>query len=54
VSFAYGGGRAALRASSIWFAAAGKTTAFVGRSGAGKSSLLALVPRLFDPTAGGC
>ena len=31
---------------------AGKTTAFVGRSGAGKSSLLSLVPRLYDATAG--
>ena len=33
-------------------AAAGKTTALVGASGAGKSSLLNLVPRLFDPQDG--
>jgi subfamily B ATP-binding cassette protein MsbA len=30
----------------------GKTTALVGRSGSGKSSLMALVPRLYDVTGG--
>ncbi len=30
----------------------GKTTALVGRSGSGKSSLMALVPRLYDATSG--
>ena len=30
----------------------GKTVAFVGRSGAGKSTVINLVPRLFDVTAG--
>lgn len=51
VSFGYGGEAAALSGVDL-VAAAGKTTAFVGRSGAGKSSLLSLVPRLFDPTGG--
>jgi subfamily B ATP-binding cassette protein MsbA len=33
-------------------APAGKTTALVGRSGSGKSTMLALVPRLYDATEG--
>lgn len=31
---------------------AGKTVAFVGRTGSGKSTLVSLIPRLFDPTEG--
>lgn len=31
---------------------AGKTTAFVGSSGVGKLTLLALTTRLYDPTEG--
>lgn len=51
VSFAYGAEGMALNDLHLTLPA-GKTTAFVGRSGAGKSSLLSLVPRLFDPTSG--
>lgn len=51
VSFAYGEGREVISDVSL-VAEAGKTTALVGRSGAGKSSLLSLLPRMFDPTSG--
>lgn len=51
VGFAYPNGGTALNAVTLTVPA-GKTTAFVGRSGAGKSSLLSLVPRLVDPTEG--
>ena len=33
-------------------ATAGQTTAIIGSTGAGKSTLVGLMPRLFDPTAG--
>jgi ATP-binding cassette, subfamily B, multidrug efflux pump len=32
--------------------AAGSTVAFVGRTGSGKSTLVHLIPRIFDPTSG--
>jgi len=51
VDFSYGDGRNVLSGVTLK-AEAGKTTAFVGRSGAGKSSLLSLLPRMADPTAG--
>jgi subfamily B ATP-binding cassette protein MsbA len=50
VSFSYGAQEALAEVSLT--AAAGRTTALVGRSGSGKSTLLALVPRLMDPAAG--
>lgn len=51
VSYRYPDGSIALDGIDL-VVPAGKTTAFVGRSGAGKSSLLSLVPRLFDPGEG--
>jgi ATP-binding cassette, subfamily B, bacterial MsbA len=50
VAFRYGEQEALAGVSLI--AAAGRTTALVGRSGSGKSTLLALVPRLMDPAGG--
>ena len=51
VSFAYPGGREVLHEIDLTIAA-GTTTAVVGPTGAGKSTLVGLVPRLYDPTAG--
>lgn len=52
VSFAYRqGAELALEGIDLDIAA-GETVALVGRTGSGKSSLLALIPRLFDPVAG--
>ncbi len=51
VSFSYGPGRAAL--SNVTFRVpSGKTVAIVGASGAGKSSLVRLLLRLYEPDAG--
>ncbi|MCQ4082845.1 ABC transporter ATP-binding protein/permease [Streptomyces sp. RB6PN25] len=56
VSFAYGDGEAeespeALSAIRLQIPA-GQTVAFVGETGAGKSSLVKLVARFYDPTSG--
>jgi len=52
VSFAYpGGGREVLHEVSLE-AKAGQTIAVVGATGAGKSTLVHLIPRFYDPTAG--
>lgn len=51
VSFAYGGEEAALTGVDLRVPA-GQTVAFVGETGAGKSTLVKLVARFYDPTGG--
>lgn len=51
VSFAYNDGGKVLKSVQVEFQP-GKTTALVGPSGGGKSTLLNLVLRLYDPTEG--
>ncbi len=51
VSFAYADGTEALNDVSF-VAKAGKTVALVGESGAGKSTIMNLIPRFFDVNAG--
>jgi ATP-binding cassette subfamily B protein len=51
VNFAYANGMPVLQELTI-HCEAGKTTALVGPSGGGKSTILNLILRLYDPTAG--
>ncbi|MFF3779864.1 ABC transporter ATP-binding protein [Streptomyces sp. NPDC001933] len=51
VSFAYGGAEEALIGVDLRIPA-GQTVAFVGETGAGKSTLVKLVARFYDPTGG--
>ncbi len=51
VSFSYSGGPAALSGLSLAFPA-GRTSALVGASGAGKTTILNLVPRFYDAASG--
>ena len=51
VGFTYPDGHVALRDFSLEIHP-GRRTAFVGRSGAGKSTIFNLLPRLYDPTEG--
>jgi ATP-binding cassette, subfamily B, multidrug efflux pump len=51
VSFSYNGERNALSELSFTIDE-GKTVAIVGRTGSGKSTLVSLIPRLFDPSEG--
>ncbi len=51
VSFAYSGGPAALSGLSLSFPA-GRSSALVGASGAGKTTILNLIPRFYDVSAG--
>jgi subfamily B ATP-binding cassette protein MsbA len=52
VGFSYGAAKAAAVRDLTLDIAGGQTVALVGRSGAGKSTVLNLVPRLFDVDAG--
>jgi len=45
------GGREALRSITLTIAA-GETVAIVGHTGSGKTTLVSLIPRLFDPSSG--
>ena len=51
VSFAYAGGEPLLRGIDLEVEA-GRTLALVGATGSGKSTLVSLLSRLYDPTAG--
>src|SRR5262249_37327292 len=51
VEFAHTPGRPVLRAISCRVEP-GQTVAIVGKTGSGKSTLVSLLPRLFDPVAG--
>lgn len=51
VSFAYDGAEAVLRGINL-AVPAGQCVAILGATGAGKSVLMSLVPRFFDPTGG--
>jgi ATP-binding cassette subfamily B protein len=51
VTFGYGSGRPVINELSLVFEA-GKTTALVGPSGGGKSTILNLILRLYDPSSG--
>lgn len=52
VTFNYPGAEAPVLANISFAAQTGKTTAIIGSTGAGKTSLIQLVPRLFDVTTG--
>jgi ATP-binding cassette subfamily B protein len=53
VEFAYPGADYPVLCDISFTARAGETTAIIGSTGAGKTTMLNLVPRLFDATGGG-
>ena len=52
VGFAYPGAEQPVLSGLSFIARAGKTTAIIGSTGAGKTTLVNLMPRLFDATSG--
>lgn len=52
VGFAYPGAERAVLSGLTFTARAGQTTAIIGSTGAGKTTLVNLMPRLFDATTG--
>jgi ATP-binding cassette, subfamily B, multidrug efflux pump len=52
VSFQYPGASAPVLRDVSFRVGAGETLAFIGSTGAGKTTLVSLIPRLFDATAG--
>lgn len=52
VSFAYPGADGNVLEDITFKAEAGKTTAIIGSTGCGKSTIVQLIPRLYDPTSG--
>lgn len=52
VTFAYSGADEPVLHDITFTAVPGQTTAFVGSTGSGKSTLINLIPRFYDPTSG--
>lgn len=52
VTFSYGGAESPVLHDISFTAEPGKTTAFVGSTGSGKSTLINLIPRFYDPSSG--
>lgn len=52
VDFAYAGAEADVLKNISFTAKAGETTAFIGSTGSGKSTLISLVPRFYEATSG--
>ncbi|HEX9161058.1 MAG TPA: ABC transporter ATP-binding protein, partial [Thermoanaerobaculia bacterium] len=52
VTFAYAGAEEPVLREVSFVALPGQTTAIVGSTGSGKSTLINLIPRLYDPTSG--